>query len=654
MKRLVNILIACFLFAGTTLLAQAEDPVLFTVDGNPVKLSEFNYIYSKTNGKKADYSKASLQEYLDLYVKFKLKVQKAKEMQLDTIPTLKQELEGYRRQLANSYLIDKEVTEQLTREVYDRSMMDKDISHILFLVDPKKSKAEQNIIFQKAKKVKEKIESGGNFEELAKDFSEDKSTKEKGGRVGYITSMLPNGFYELENAVYGLKKGEVTGPVKTAAGYHVVRVNAERPARGEIVVAHILARITDRLNSNLAKAKIENIQRQMREGKAFEEIAKIMSEDKATAVKGGLLPKFGINRYELAFEDAAFGLKKDGDVSQAVKTSAGWHLLKRMAKPEVESYAVAKNRIQARIKKDQRHEAATRVMIERIQKEGGLKENNKVFTAFAKSLDKEFTTHRWRPTKTPSKVVLFSLGGEKVSLSEFEDYLRRSSRDRMTMGRNQTPEAVATTLYGKFLDEQTLKYEERQLEKKYPEFKSLMREYEEGILLFEATKILVWDKASQDSVGLASFHTTQPSKYMWGERAQITKYTLDEKGKPYLAKLRKVSKKKAPTKVLNKINKKAKVLTMSDELLEKEKADALVNLPWAAGTLSEVTINERDKSMSFLKIEKIVPPTEKTLKEARGYVVADYQDHLEKQWIEELRNAYKVEINQSVFDSLIK
>ena len=654
MKKQLLILIACLFFTTNLLWSQAEDPILFSVEGDPVRLSEFNYIYTKTNGKKADYSRASLQEYLDLYIKFKLKVQKAKDMQLDTIPSLQQELEGYRRQLANSYLIDKEVTEKLIEEVYNRSKEDVAISHILFLVRPGTTDEAAKSVYDQAAKVKEAIEKGSDFEKMAQQFSDDTSTKERGGKVGYVSAMLPNGFYELENAVYNTEIGKLAGPIRTDAGYHIIRVDGKRPARGQIEVAHILARITDKKPADFAKAKIDNAAKQIKEGKSFEEVAKMMSEDKATANKSGYLGKFGINRYELAFEDAAFALKNDGDISEPIKSSAGYHIIKRISKPEREPYVLAKARIQALIKKDKRYEGAKESMIGRIQKEGKLQENKAVLSAFAKSLDKEFTTHRWRPTADNGDKVLFTLGGNEVTLGEYKSFLRNFSRDRMTVGRSRSPEEVATILYTNFLNEQTLKYEEKQLEKKYPEFKSLMREYEEGILLFEATKMLVWDKASLDSTGLANFYESNKNNYMWDERAKVSYYSLDAKASALLPKLRKLAKKKSPAKVLSKINKKEKVLTHSTALYEKGKNEAVDNLPWNAETLSEVEVDKKDNSMDFIKIESIEKPTPKTLKEARGYVVADYQDHLEKQWLEDLKNTYKVEVNESVFENLIK
>jgi len=199
-------------------------------------------------------------------------------------------------------------------------------------------------------------------------------------------------------------------------------------------------------------------------------------------------------------------------------------------------------------------------------------------------------------------------------------------------------------------------YEERQLDKKYPEFKSLMREYEEGILLFEATKILVWDKASQDSAGLKNYYTqyNDNRKYMWKERAKVSFYALQKGEEGQLSKLRKYAAKSGPEKVLSKYNKKAKVLTQRLEMFEKGKNDVLDKLEWKVGNVSPIEISKKDGSSNFMKIEKVIPPTPKTLQEARGYVVADYQDHLEREWVEELRKTYKVEINQKVFDSMVK
>ena len=206
-----------------------DDPVLFTVNGEPVKVSEFNYIYTKTNGPKADFSQASLDEYLDLYVRFKLKVQKAKEMQLDTIPALQKELEGYRRQLANSYLVDREVTDKLVEEAYQHSLQDVDLSHIYVALPGAGQDTSRS--FQRITEAKTMLEMGEPFDSVAVRYSDDKSAKSNFGHVGYVTAIFPKGLYNLEKAAYSVQVGTLVGPIRTDGGYHLLIAHSRRPAR---------------------------------------------------------------------------------------------------------------------------------------------------------------------------------------------------------------------------------------------------------------------------------------------------------------------------------------------------------------------------------------------------------------------------------------
>ena len=656
LKRIILIL-PFLLLANLSLIAQDKnDPVLFTVENTPVHQSEFNYIYTKTNGDNADFSKKSLEEYLDLYVKFKLKVQRAKDMKLDTIPALQQELEGYRKQLANSYLVDKEVTERLTREAYDRSLKDVNISHIMVGLQPSASPKDTLIAYKRIQKIKKDLDAGANFSEVAKARSDDQSAKQNGGNIGFITSMLPNGFYTLESAGYNTPVGKISNIIRTNAGYHIVKTEGERKARGEIVAAHILIR-KGKDGGAAAKTKIDSIYQLLEGGESFEAIARTSSEDKLSSAKGGNLGSFGINKYERSFEDAAFGIKKDGTYSKPVETSIGWHILKLISRKPVEEYDVAKRKLAQKIQRDSRYMLAQESMVSRIKKDAGYKANATVLNRFSKSVGDQFTTHRWKPAVKKSTETIFSFAdGTKYTLADFETFCQKKSRDRMRMARGGTPEDAVNHLYGDFVKESCMAYEERQLDKKYPEFKSLMREYEEGILLFEATKILVWDKASQDSAGLQAYYTkyNDNKKYMWKERAKVSFYALQKGAESQLSKVRKYAVKNNPEKVLSKYNKKGKVLTQRLEMYEKGKNKVLDKLDWKGGMLSAIEINKKDGSSNFMKIEKVIPPTPKTLQEARGYVVADYQDHLEREWVEELRKTYKVEINQKVFDSMVK
>jgi peptidyl-prolyl cis-trans isomerase SurA len=638
------------------LFAQSNDPVLFTVDGVPVHVSEFDYIYSKTNANKADYSEASLKDYLDLYVKFKLKVRRAKEMQLDTIPSLINELEGYRRQLADSYLIDREVTDKLIKEAYERSQKDVDISYILINFPQNPSPSDTATAYKKIKSAHSRLKKGEDFGQVAMDLSDDKNKEQNKGHIGYVTALFPNGFYALENAAYSLKKGEFSDILRTPIGYSIVKLNDVREARGEMEVAHILVRAKEGEDDKKAKAKIDSIYAQLQAGETFESLAKATSEDKLSADKGGYIGFFGINRYEPAFEEAAFGISEDGGYSSPFKTSLGWHVVKRISKKGIQPFNIVKSGLQNKIKADSRFEIAKEAMLKSIKQENNFREDRATLDAFTAKLDSSFFDFRWKPGEVRSNEKLFAIGSEfNYTISHFAEYLGKSTRDRIKFRDVMTAQEAANELYTKYVNENCLAYEERHLEEKYPDFKALMREYEEGILLFEATKMEVWDKASQDSTGLAEFFKTVDGKFTWNKRATITIYSVKEELKDQIEEIRTFSKTNRPDQVLAQYNTNEQTLiTAEQQSIEQGKKPLLDQMLWEVGSLSPIEESTRNKSLSFFKIEKIMEPGPKTLDEARGYVVADYQDFLEKEWIKELNEKYEVKINQDVFKGLIQ
>ena len=648
------------LFCFLSLTAQKDDHALFSVEGVPVHKSEFEYIYTKTNGPNATFSEESLDEYLNLYVNFKLKVQKAKEMKLDTIVSLQQELNGYRRQLADSYLIDREVTEKLVEQAYLRTKQDVNVSHILVKLAPNALPADTLKAFNKALEAKKEIEGNIPFEAVAKKYSEDKSVTKNNGHIGWVTALFPNGFYALESAAYTTELGKPVGPVRTVGGYHVVVVNERRPALGEVEVSHILVRLDKNPDMIKARQKIDEAYEKLQNGADFTTVAKEYSDDKITAKKGGYLGFFGINRYEKAFEEAAFSLKNDGDYTKPVQTAIGWHIIKRLNKKEDQSLQQMKSALQNKIKSDKRFELAKEAMVQRIKKEGNFQEQRTTLESFISTLQADtantFLTYKWKAPKEPSKELLFSFGdSQKTYLGDFEKYLQGASRIRQQKAR-QGIKAVVESLYDQYVSENALKYEEKQLESKYPEFKSLMREYEEGVLLFEVTKMEVWDKASQDTVGLQKFYADNKENYQWGERAVISEFTLVEKAKEKINQVREFSRDQQPESVIKSFNGSGpeQIISFKTRSFEKGRNEILDKMTWEAGQLSPVQINKRNKSYEFFKIEEILPPSQKTLKEARGYVVADYQDFLEAAWLKSLKNEYKVDIKQKVFNKMVK
>lgn len=644
-------------FAGIA-LAQDTDPVLFTVKGNPVRVSEFKYIYTKTNQDKADFSEASLREYLDLYTKFKLKVQKARDMQLDTVMATKTELDGYRRQLANSYLVDKEVTDKLVREVYDRMQQDVDISHIFIACDRNAPAHDTLVAYNRTMNLLKMIRGGKSFEQVALDSSMDKTVKDNRGNLGFVTAMLPDGYYAMEKAIYAAKPGEIVGPIRSNGGYHLVRVNAFRPARGEMEVAQILIRKGDTPERQaMARMRADSVYAALQTGAKWDEVCAKYSEDKTTAAKGGYIGFFSINRYQKNFEDAAFALAKDGDYTQPVETTIGFHIVKRISRRGVGTFEQFKRALTERVKRDSRSEVAKQSMIARIKKEGNFKENPQALAAWtAQQTDTLFHTFRWKPDPTRPKTVLMQFGADKVyTIADFEDYCVRASRDRMR-GKGYDVKETIGKLYKNWTDEVAMQFEENQLDKKYPDFKALMREYEEGILLFDATKQFVWDRANSDTLGLEKyFNENLAMKYKWDERAVATFYTVKSDDPAVVKKVRDLAAKKPAADVLKKFNKKGQPeLVVAVEKRSEKGKNKELDGKWMAGAMTDAKVDTATHTAIFFKVEAIEPPTPKALADARGYAVADYQDYLEKQWIEELRREYPVKVNEDVLKSLIK
>lgn len=635
-------------FFWTSLLySQSGDPVLFTIDGQSVQSSEFSYIYAKNNRDDADFTEKSLREYLDLYTKFKLKVREAYAMGLDTLPQLQTELAGYRKQLADSYLTDKEITDRLVTEAYNRMQEDIQVSHILIKTNPNAA-SDTMAAYTKIQGAYKRLQAGEAWDLVVKQTSEDNPTKETGGDLGYVTALLPNGFYAFESAAYETPVGKYSMPIRTTLGYHIVKVTNKRPARGELDIAHILLRVkADGSDDKAVKTRIDAVYAQLVAGERFEEVAKTVSEDKATAERGGAIGPIAINQYERSFEDAVFALANDGDYTKPVRTRLGWHIIKRTRKRPTLTLEQAKRKIETQISRDERITSARQTMVARIKKDAGYSKDENVYNQFVSLAGADLQTYKWQvPEIAPATIM--TLGGDKYTNIDFGNYIRNNARTRMGLAKGTPSAEIFDKVYTEFVNEKALFFEEKNLAEKYPEFKSLMREYEEGILLFEATKINVWDKASKDSTGLDAFHAAHRNDYMWDERLELATVMLDSASMNQLATIKKWAAKKPLTVVAEKAAKKGIGMQITRKVYQKE--DQLPEgITWAAGQKADLP-----DGRGFVSVEKIIPPTPKTMDEARGYIIADYQDQLEKDWVASLQAKYPVKVDDAVLMSLVK
>lgn len=636
--------IACFV-AMIGPLAIAQSPVLFQVEEEPVHLEEFLYIYEKTNRDAASFSRSSVEEYLDLYKKFKLKVYKAKQLELDTVAALNAELAGYRKQLANTYLSDKEVLESLTKEGYKRMQEDVSFSHILLKVPLGASEYREKDVYQRAMKVLDRLRSGEDFTSVAMEVSEDETVRKNEGKVGYVTALLPDGFYQLETALYTLPGNTYSRPIRSKLGYHIVRIDGKRPARGELEVAHILIR-----NGAGAKERIDELHAELESGADFETVAKNHSQDNRTASNGGYLGFFGINKYESIFENTAFRIHEDGAYSRPIKTTIGWHIIKRISAKPVLPFEAVKRTLESDIKKDGRFQIAEDAMLEKIKDENNFEEKDWDSALLVKDLGDDFLSYKWIKPSSFKNQELFSAGKQTWTVDHLFDFMTKNTAARLRINRSVPSQQALDIIYNDFIAEQLKIFEEAQLEEKHPEFKALMREYAEGILLFEVTKKYVWDRASEDSTGLKSYFESHATNYMWPEKALVETVTINSEDPTVIAKVKKLLAKKSSQKIIGKLNKKQELVLVQGKLLEKDELES--GIAWKKYAMS---MPEMKAGQTHLRrVAEIIPPQPKTLEEARGYIIADYQDHLEKEWVKELTAAYDIKVHEEVLNSIIK
>ena len=515
--------LACALILSLPLAAQDDADVLFTVAGEPVTVGEFRYIYSKTNGEEADFSRESVMEYLDLYERFKLKVARAREMGLDTVAALQQELEGYRRQLADNYLIDREVTDKLVADLYARKQRDIDFSHLLIAL-PSAAPADTLDAYRRAAEIGATL-TEDNFAEHARELSDDTYSKENGGRIGFVSAPLPRGMFRLERALYAAADGEVVGPVRSPAGYHLAVRHGSRPAYGEVEIAHILLRKGEGTDAEAARSRAAEAKAALDGGEDFESVAREYSEDDRTSKQGGYIGFFGINRYNKDFERAAFALERDGEVSEVIESPVGFHILRRISRRDVQPLEEERPLLEAAVRQDPRYADAQRALMERLAREYGTQAMTDNFDAYVNSLDSTFFRVDAK-LERPDDPALLEVGDRVLHVSDFADYLQRNARLRASLERGYGVADAAGVLFESWTSEQVKAYAEAQLENKFPDFRALMREYREGILLFEATRLEVWDKASEDSLGLQQYFEAHRDDYRFGPRARVTAFTL--------------------------------------------------------------------------------------------------------------------------------
>ncbi len=633
--------------------AQTDDVILSVGEEN-VTLEEFKSIFYKNNHNDSAITKTYLNEYMQLFVNFRLKVKEAKALKYDTNQAFMNELEMYRNQLAKPYLSDNQFDEKLINEAYERMKQDVSASHILFSVPEKALPADTLEVYKKAVSIRNKIINGLDFSQAAKQHSDDKSAVNNGGNLGYFTVFMM--VYDFENAVYKNEIGTVSKPIRTKYGYHLVKVNDKRKAIGEVKVAHIMFKTPKGASKEVivtSKSKIDEVASKLKDGEDFAQLAEKFSEDRASAVKGGNIPWFGVGKMVKQFEDVAFSLLQKGDLSAPFRTDYGWHIIKLLDKRSIPAFEDAKDDLKKKVYQDSRNNLRDKALISSIKKEYNFKAYNSRLNELSRYIDETLSAGTWSSEKANTlKRSLFVLDGIYYTQSDFVAYILLNQTIV-----NKHHQAYFNDLYEAFISESCLDYERSRLEEKYPEFKALLQEYTDGILLFDLMDDKVWTKAIQDTLALQSFFETNKAKYMWGERLKAKIYNcIDEDiAKKTLRQIKKRHRMPYLTDedVLKKVNLTSPLnLQVTTKKFSKNENEFLNQTAWKVG-ISDF-IKSDDGSIIIVDVLEVIPPEQKELSETKGRVISDFQAYLENQWLAELKAKYEVKVNQTILYSLIK
>lgn len=638
----IAILIA--FFSCAVVFAQDKNAAVLTVDGEPTSLEEFENIFRKNN-RDSVITAQSLDEYMELFINFKLKVKEAREAGLDTVKKFKTELDGYRAQLARPYLTDSDKLNDLVKEAYENYKQEVHAAHILIKVDANASPSDTARAYTKILAIRERIMKGEEFKALAKATSEDPSAKENAGDLGYFTAFQM--VYPFEKAAYETPVGQVSNPIRTRYGYHLIYVYDKRQARGEMHVAHIVVKPKSEQNSETnAETKIQEIYQKLLSGEStFEELASKFSDDPTSAKKGGELPWFGTGKMVLEFEDAAFSLKNNGDYSAPFKTAFGWHIVKRLEYRPLASFESMEKEIKGKVSKDSRAEQTKKSFIEKLKVEYAYTIEEAQLVKLVEKADSNAFEGKIYVGKKAMQKPLIRMNGYTITVSEFNDYMRTKGRSKATMSPGDYVRASAA----KMGEDKLLQLEDAKLEEKYTPFRLLMKEYREGILLFEMTDQMVWSKAVKDTAGLASFYESNKQKFMWPERASVVIYTCSNAD--IAKKVRKMVKDgKDKSEIAGELNKESQLnLQLQEGTYAAEDNALLSKSPWKVGLSEDIADNDQ---VVILQFKEILPPAIKKLEEARGMITSEYQTYLEQDWIKGMRKEHSFTVNKEVLHSI--
>jgi peptidyl-prolyl cis-trans isomerase SurA len=516
--------------------SQQNNPILFKINNKPFYSHEFIETYKK-NLKVIKSNNENRRDYLKLFIDYKLKIMEAKSLGLDTIQKFREEIERYKNQLINPYLKNDSLTHQLVIEAYHRLLKEVNVSHILIFLKPNASPTDTLKAYNKLIEARKLILEGTEFNEVAKKYSQDPTVKENGGNIGYFTVFQM--VYNFENQAYKTKIGSVSMPFRTKFGYHILQVNDVRQNRGEVEVAHIMIK----KNTPNGKQKIDSIYQVLKYNKGnFFDIAKNISEDKASAINGGKLMKFGTGKMIESFTNKAFSIKNEDDISEPFQTKYGWHIIKLLKKYPIKSFDDLQIDLTRKVKHDSRFHTVQQTLYSNLNRQFKVEVDSVALNPFFSA--------NWKSKLDKLNKAILRIEQKKYLQKDFGEFLFTQNIKNITEA------------FHKFKQHKLLDYYKNYIASTNKDFIKMFSEFKDGMLLFDLLENKVWNK-SKDSLGLVKFYNERKNKKYQNKKLN------DIKGKiiaDYQNYLEEKLLKQLHSKYKVKINKKEEIKILTTEI----------------------------------------------------------------------------------------
>lgn len=636
---LVAMSLATMITAGAK---KPADAVLLTIDKQPVTVSEFKYLYGKNNAQQND--SLSPEQYLDMFVNYKLKVADAKDNGIDTTAAFKQEFNKYKFDLFRPYLENREELDRMIKEEYDRMAYEVNVNHIMFFKGRQPQEQERAKFL--ADSVRNEILNGADFGEMARKYSYDQQSAEKGGNLGYLTGgQVP---YQFEEVSFSIPVGQISEVVETPYSYHIIRVDDKRPSRGQVHVRHIL-KLTQGKSSveqALAKASIDSIYKAVTSGADFAQIAKKESEDPGSAAEGGMLPWFGPGRMVPEFENTAFSLA-DNAISEPFQTSYGYHIIQKLESRTVAPYEEAGKNIVMRISRDDRRHKPRQKKIEQLRQTYGVEEFQANIDGLKKAIDNATRLDTTLARIFTEYYAPFAKVGQNKPITSADVLAKITLIEPIPA--QQAKEQIDRTLT-KLVEDELSTLEIARLEKVDPEFQNLVREYHDGMMLFDISNRRVWEAASADTAGLNNYFAANREKYRFdkprfkGIVVYATTDSLAHAAELY-AKSHKIGLDSLGRVLRREVGKGLRI----EKVLVKEGDNPRIDHSiWGKPYR---TSSKSSWPTWFIYEGKTIDVPEEVA-DVRAQVITDYQQELENRWLDELRAKHQVKINKRQLKNL--